>query len=158
MPRFKTTHDILKKSDQNEAFESSWFNSDKLVLPIKTKWDYSRDLHVEDVDYWEVLFESGGGIGFYAAWLPYAEFYLITTGYDVLNGPRFTDTNLKTCHIPYWDKTFETFYGPNAECHAVNRSKDFGILLQTTTIWIDDTDMWLHESAAVAFDKSIITI
>jgi len=157
MPRFKTTLNILKKSDENEAFESKWFDSDKLVLPPKIKWDYSRDLYVEDIDYWEVLYEASGGIGFYAAWLPYAEYYLITTGLDIKNGPQFTDTNLKTKHIPYWDKTFETFYGPNAEFHAVNRAKDFGILLNATTIWVDENEMWLHQPMS-SDDKPIIIL
>jgi hypothetical protein len=157
MPRFKTTLNILKKSDENEAFESKWFDSDKLVLPPKIKWDYSRDLQVEDIDYWEVLYEASDGIGFYAAWCPYAEYYLITTGLDIKNGPQFTDTNLKTQHIPYWHKTFETFYGPNAEFHAVNRAKDFGILLNATTIWVDESEMWLHQPMS-SDDKPIIIL
>jgi len=157
MPRFKTTLNILKKSDENEAFESKWFDSDELVLPPKIKWDYSRDLQVEDIDYWEVLYEASDGIGFYAAWCPYAEYYLITTGLDIKNGPQFTDINLKTQHIPYWHKTFETFYGPNAEFHAVNRAKDFGILLNATTIWVDESEMWLHQPMS-SDDKPIIIL
>ena len=157
MPQFKTTYNILKVSDENEAFESKWMDSDTVVLPPKINWDYSRDLHVEDIDYWEVLYEGSDGIGFYAAWLPYAEFFMITTGLDARAGPQFRDRNLKTAHIPYWDKTFETFYGPSAESHAVNRAKDFEILLNPSLIWVDDSEMWLHQ-AIPPENKPIILI
>jgi hypothetical protein len=74
-----------------------------------------------------------------------------------MNGPLFRDRNLKTAHIPYWDKTFETFYGPNAEMHAVNRAKDFGILLNPSLVWVDDSEMWLHQPLPQE-EKSIIIV
>jgi hypothetical protein len=157
MPQFRTTYNILKTSDENEAFNPNWMDSDTVVLPPKVNWDYSRDLHVEDIDYWEVLYESSGGIGFYAAWLPYAEYFLLTTGVDVKNGPQFRDRNLKTAHIPHWDKTFETFYGPNAEIHAVKRARDFGVLLNSSLVWVDDSEMWLHQELPQE-EKSIILL
>lgn len=155
MPQFKTTYNILKVSDEDEAFDKNWFESDQLRLPPKSHWDYKRDLFVEDVDYWEVLYEASGGIGFYAAWCPYAEFYMITTGFDVKHGPQWRDKNSP---IPYWDKTFETYYGPGAEYHAVNRAKDFGIVLNSTQIWVHPDDMWLHTKPDLPEDKKIIIL
>ena len=155
MPQFKTTYNILKVADEDEAFNKYWFESDRLRLPEKTHWDYKRDLYVEDVDYWEVLRESSGGIGFYAAWNPYAEFYMITTGFDIKNGPIWRDKNSP---IPYWDKTFETFYGPGAEYHAVTRAKDFGIHLSSSKIWVNPDDMWLHVHSEKLEDKKIILL
>jgi hypothetical protein len=77
MPRFKTTSNILK--DNSEYFDNNWMDSNKLELPPNPKWDNKRELQVEDVDIWEVLAEQSGPSGIYAAWCPYAEFYMIVT-------------------------------------------------------------------------------
>lgn len=78
MPMFKSTHDIFKQPWKNEVHNDNWFDSPFLQLPPNPIWDYKRELDVEDIDIWEVIYESGGGIGLYASWCPYAEFYMIT--------------------------------------------------------------------------------
>ena len=75
--RFKSTQNIFK--DFGEVFEQSWMDSNKVGMPPKTEWDYSRQLQIEDVDIWEVLAEQSGPTGIYAAWCPYAEFYMVVT-------------------------------------------------------------------------------
>jgi hypothetical protein len=118
MPFFKTTHNIFK--DYGEHFNANWMDSDKLVLPPTADWDYSRELTIEDVDIWELIHESS--VGIYAAWCPYAEFYLLR---------------------PFWQLEedgykIETFYGRNAAGRVRKRAKDFGIELHVTEIWVDD--------------------
>jgi hypothetical protein len=139
MPFFKSTYNILTKQDENEVFNVNWMDSDKLVLPPNPKWDYSRELTVEDIDIWEVIYESSGGWGVYAAWCPYAEFYLITTGLDYRNGARYVNGT------PYWDRTFETFYGPGAQQKVYKRAKELGIDLQVYNTWVEPDKMWLHQ-------------
>jgi hypothetical protein len=123
MPFFKTTVNIF--IDAGEHFDPNWMDSDKLVLPPKTDWDYQREMKIEDVDIWEMLFE--GGYGVYAAWSPYAEFYLIKP-------PGW---------IPSLD--IETFYGPGANKQVMKRMKELGIPFTPNKIWVDNEDMWLYE-------------
>jgi len=142
VPFFKTTFNILKKCDEDEAHESKWFTEDTLQLPPKIDWDYQRELQVEDVDLWEVLYEEGQGIGVYAAWLPYAEFYMLTTGINYSNDPRYFSRSGDT---PYWDRVVETFYGKNAQKRVWARAKELGIPLQLHQSWVETEDMWLHQ-------------
>ena len=72
--RFKSTQNIFK--DFGEVFETKWMDSNKIETPPSPKWDYSRELQIEDIDIWEVIFESGGGTGLYAAWCPYFKFFM----------------------------------------------------------------------------------
>jgi hypothetical protein len=152
MPQFKTSYNILKKQDEDECFNPNWMNSDKLVLPpggpddIKNKWDYSRELKVEDVDIWEVLYEATQGIGLYASWKPYAEFYMITTGLNLRNAPRIVKG------IRYWDRNSETFYGAGALNRATQRAIQLNIPVHINQIWVDSEDMWLYENP----DKKLI--
>ena len=127
MPFFKTTHNIFK--DYGEVFDSNWMDSDKLVLPPRTEWDYKREMTIEDVDVWELIYEAGGGRGVYAAWSPYAEFYMIKNSW--------TDTSN--------DLKIETFYGPSASKKVQKRAKELGMVLNTNKIWVDDEDMWLYQ-------------
>lgn len=75
MPRFKTTEMIFKGTE--EYFDENWMDTPFLQLPDHDAWDYSRELHIEDIDLWEVITEMSGITGLYAAFLPYAEFYMI---------------------------------------------------------------------------------
>jgi hypothetical protein len=138
MPSFKSTYNILKKQDEDEVFDPSWMNSDKLVLPPKIDWDYKREIQVEDIDIWEVLHEQGGGFGVYAAWLPYAEFYMLCKGTDVRN---------ESYHINgffYQGREIETFYGPNAQKRVYHRAREIGIELPVHKTWVDNDKMWLY--------------
>jgi len=80
MPQFKTTKNIFVDPWNDELFDQNWMNSESVSLPPKKDWDYKREIKIEDVDIWEVIYQQGGGLGLYASWSPYAEFYLITKG------------------------------------------------------------------------------
>ncbi len=76
MPQFKTTQNILKDFG-DEVWHDNNMDSDKIVLPPSPDWSYDRVMNFEDVEIWEVIIERGGGIAVYAAWCPYAEYYII---------------------------------------------------------------------------------
>ena len=126
---FKTTYNILKKSDEDELQSLENLNLTGVFIPPTTEWDYSREMVIEDVDIWEVLYEASGGIGVYASWLPYAEFYMITTGWI----PNTVN-----------DRIIETYYGPTSQKQMYARATVLGIPLRVHTVWIDDEDIWLH--------------
>jgi len=141
MPVFKSTYNILTKPDEDEVFNPNWMNSDKLILPPKANWDYAREMQIEDVNIWEVLYEESNGRGIYASWDPYAEFYLITTGLDFKNDIRWINNH------PYQNRTFETYYGPMAQSNVYNRAKELGIgPIQVNKVWVENEDMWLYSN------------
>ena len=140
MPIFKSTYNILKKPDEDEVYNPNWFDTPFLQTPTYKKWDYKREMKIEDVDIWEVLAENGGGFGVYAAWSPYAEFYLITTGSDDRN--QWTGF-LDNATYNYCDKFYETYYGPLAQKMVEKRALELGIILKKSFIWIDEEDTWL---------------
>ena len=134
MPFFKSTYNILKTPWEDEVHNPNWFDSDKLILPPggpsdkKFQWDYSREMKIDDVDIWEQLYYATGGLGVYAAWCPFAEFYMITI-------PTFsTEVNLKV----------ETFYGQYASQRAFKRARELQIPLSLNSVWVEPEDMWLH--------------
>lgn len=137
MPFFKTTYNILVKQDEDELFNENWMDSDKLILPPKVDWDYSREMQIEDVDIWEVIYEATNGIGLYAAWLPYAEFYLLTTGNDY-DATRYFN------NVPYGYRNWETYYGKNASEKVIKRCNDLKIPISIHKKWVDEEDMWLY--------------
>ena len=104
MPRFKSTQNILK--DNNEYYDANWFDKPFLELPPNPKWDNKRELQIEDIDIWEVLAEMSGPTGIYAAWMPYAEFYMI-----VKQG-----------------KIDSTYYGEGSDKYAAKRADELGII------------------------------
>lgn len=136
MPIFKSTYNILKKPDEDEVFNPNWMDSETLILPPTKKWDYSREMTIEDVDIWEVIAENGA-MGIYAAWCPYAEFYMISLGANYRTG--WTVGNYH-----YQDKIIETFYGKNAGVKAYNRALEIGIMPPVNKVWVDPEDMWLY--------------
>ena len=137
MYQFKSTYTILKNPGYDEAHNPNWFDSPFLQTPPSYPWDYKREMQIEDVDIWEILVEEGGGLGIYAAWCPYAEFYLITTGSDLRN--VWIDGNLT-----YNDRHWETYYGAGAQKQVQKRAKELNLNLPTFKVWVDDNDMWLH--------------
>lgn len=138
MPSFKSTYNILKKQDECEVYNDNWMDSDSLVLPTWTKWDYHREMNIEDVDIWQVLYEASEGIGVYAAWQPYAEFYMLLTGNNYSSEPRIIDG------FCYWDKHIETFYAQGAQQKLLARTKELKIPLALESVWVDDDEMWLY--------------
>ena len=126
MPRFKSTQNIF--TDFSEVFDENWMDHDTLQLPPKIEWDYSRPLQIEDIDIWEVIYEQGGAVGVYAAWSPYAEFYLIRVGWELENQGYGA----------------ETYYGPGASQKVISRCKELNIPISVNKIWVDSEDMWLY--------------
>ena len=137
--------------DEDEAFNSKWMESDSLILPPNTPWDYKRELQIEDVDLWEVLYEASHGIGLYAAWLPYAEFYLITTSFNLNNSAKIING------FCYWDKNFETYYGPGAQQQVIRRCQELQIPYRLNQMWVENEDMWLYQSVTPQLNTTIIT-
>jgi hypothetical protein len=125
MPIFKSTQNIF--TDNGEVFDPNWMDSDKLILPPKEPWDYKREMNIEDVDVWELVYEQGGGVGVYAAWHPYAEFYLIRTGW--WNAPD----------------NIETYYGAGAQKLVQKRMKELGMRFNLHQHWVEPEDMWLYQ-------------
>ncbi len=130
MPFFKTTSNIFKNPWEDDLFDPNWMDSDKIILPPKINWDYSRELQIEDIDIWEQIYYESGGLGLYAAWSPYAEFYLITHKF-------FANTS----------NSIETFYGPGSGEKAYLRAKELGMPIKTNEVWVDNEDMWLYQSS-----------
>jgi hypothetical protein len=137
MPQFKTTYNILTQVDADELFNINNLNYDSEILPPTKDWDYSRELKIEDIDIWEVLYESSGGIGVYAAWLPNAEFYMITTGWnaDIYQTPS--------------NKNIETYYGQGAQHQVYKKSKELNIPLAVYNTWVDEKDLWLYTNKKI---------
>lgn len=116
MPFFKTTNNIFK--DYQEYFDENWMDSDKLKIPPAHKWTYDREMTIEDVDLWEVIYE--GNFGIYASYSPQAEFYMIFPYYWMLQGGH----------------QIETFYGKDAANRTWARAKELGITLPVTEYWL----------------------
>ena len=74
MPLFRSSQNIF--SDFGEVFDPNWMDKDTITLPPSPKWVGPAAIQFEDVDIWEVIIESGKG-KVYAAWCPYAEFYMV---------------------------------------------------------------------------------
>ena len=121
MPFFKTTKNILFCPWEDELFDENWMDSDKLMLPPSKKWNYSKELKIEDVEVWEVICESGGGFGVYASWNPYAEFYLVMENYIV-----------------------ETYYGPGSQKNIIEKMKKFDVPIPKNEVWVEKEDLWLY--------------
>jgi len=85
MPRWKVTEQILNLSKDGEFFDENWMNYDRIwqYAPEPVPWDGNRPIRFEDVDLWEVITEMSGPIGIYAAYQPYAEYYVVTKNWTV---------------------------------------------------------------------------
>ena len=121
--RFRTTQNIF--NDMEEYFDPNWMDSNKLILPPKTDWDYKRPMKIEDVNVWEVIYEQGGAVGVYASWDPYAEFYMIRVGW-LLEQQGYG---------------FETYYGPGSMKQVTERMEEMDIPYSLNKIWIEPEDM-----------------
>jgi hypothetical protein len=127
MPVYKSNKDIFKTHSE-EVFENRWFDNDVLYVPKTKKWDYKRELKIEDIEVWEVIFEDSWGLGIYAAYEPYAEFYLIR--YLSHDGPHAADT----------------FYGSGAQDKIIKFMIEHGIPFQVNDVWVENDEMWLYDS------------
>jgi hypothetical protein len=122
MPFFKTTQNIFK--DNGEYFNPDWMNYDTIQTPPKKNWDYKEELTIEKVNLWEVIAEASWGV--YAAWDPYAEFYMVVP--------------------PYWENknSLEVYYGKGASFQIAKRMKELGFAVPKNKIWVDSDMMWLY--------------
>jgi hypothetical protein len=111
MLTFKNTLDIIS-NPWNYNFSSK--NVSPPFLPTSTQWAENREITVNDVILWEQLYYEPGNIGVYAAYNPYAEFYLITFNL-FLNS----------------DARFEEFVGDDAAQKCYDRAVELGIYLQS---------------------------
>lgn len=105
MPQFKTTQNILKDFG-DEVWHDNNMDSDKIILPPSPDWSYDRVMNFEDVEIWEVLIERGGGVALYAAWCPYAEYYIIRHN---------------------WGEDIEAFYGRFVQPQVLERLEQLKI-------------------------------
>lgn len=128
MPFYKTTKNIFV--DFNEHFDQNWMDSDDIYVPPNQKWDYKREMQLDDVDLWEVIWESDFGI--YGSYQPYAEFYLVK--YPL----RFMEDRPE---LP----PYITFYGQGAQVELTKHLKKWNIVLPINKLWVEDEDMWLYK-------------
>jgi len=134
MPQYKTTYNILVDVGGDEFFHPSQYEGNTAFIPPTEDWDYKREMCIDDVDVWECLIEASNGIGIYAAHIPYAEFYLVTTGFDTSN-PTYHNKHIT-----------ETYYGPNAQKKVYARAKELGYDLRIYDTWADPDDTWLFDN------------
>lgn len=141
MPFFKSTKDIFVTPWEDEVHNDNWFDTPFLQLPPSEPWDYQREMTIDDVDIWEQIYFESGGTGLYAAWSPYAEFYMIT----------------KNIYIPgNMENVIELFYGPMASKNAFQRAVELGMPVQMKKLWVSDEDLWLYSEEYEEENKIII--
>ena len=129
MNQFRTTSGIFNTTLGKEIyFNDNWMDSDIIITPPKTNWSYSRELTIEDIDLWEIIWESSFA-GVYAAWSPYAEFYLITT--------------------PFEEQPIEVYYGSGAQEKVQKKLNELGAGVATYSIWVEPEDMWLYSNQKI---------
>lgn len=139
MATYKTTYNILKTPWEEELFNENWMDKDIPYAPPTVDWDYSREMRIEDVEIWEQIYYATGGLGLYAAYLPYAEFYMIT-GMWVVEKPS----------------NIECFYGPGSMEAAYKRARELGMPIELKPQWVDDKDLWLYQEQKQDSDKIIL--
>ena len=109
MPRWKATEQIINLHRDGEVFDENWMNYDSIFqyMPEPTKWTENRPPRVDEVDIWEVITETSGPVGVYAAWQPYAELYVVTNRWSIVqefsgwNANARLEEYLKKYKIPY---------------------------------------------------------
>jgi hypothetical protein len=99
--------------------------------PLSMDCNYSQPLKIKDIEVWEEIYRQPGNIGIYAAWSPYAEFYLI------IHELFFN-----------FDQGIEIFSGEYAMSDIMKRSKEFGIDLPVNKIW---TNSWRTPPANITY-------
>ena len=112
---FKQTREILftRSLDVLEVKNQS------AQLPPQLDWNYTKEPTLKDIALWEEIYRQPGNIGIYAAWSPYAEFYMIV--YEL-----FLGTGYET----------ETFYGSSAAEDLFKKAKSLDIHLEIQKIYI----------------------
>lgn len=109
MPRWKATEQILDPSKDGEFFDENWMNYKRIsqYAPPIVEWNSERPMRIEDVDLWEVIAEQSGPVGVYAAYMPFGELYVVTSGWRVIaefagwNANNRLEEYLIANNIPY---------------------------------------------------------
>lgn len=109
MPRWKTTEQILHLSKDGEIFEENWMNyeSIKQYMPPNPPWREKTSIKFENVDIWEVIYEESGLSGIYAAWCPYAPYFIVTDHWRIvkefwgINGEKQLQKYMFENNIPF---------------------------------------------------------
>lgn len=114
----RSTHDILQHPWKLD-FSNCTRSTNTTVPP---GWEQSRELTINDVNFWEQLYYSPGSLGIYVSWSPYAEFYIIV--YNLFS------------HL---DQGIQTFSGPDAAEQVSRQAAVFGVELQLKNVWVELT-------------------
>ena len=77
MPRWKDSRNLIGVQHDGEVFDPNWMNHEHVQEPPTFLWSEKRPPRFEEIDIWEVITEWGGLGGVYAAWCPYAEYYVV---------------------------------------------------------------------------------
>ena len=125
---FKTTAEILSAVWNQHDFNLNTLPNYHAELPDKQSWLHRNDLTFDKVRVWETLYYKGGVMGMYAAWDPYAEFFVIT-------------------HNLFLDSPagIEIFYGPGAIRQFYNRAKELGVELPIGPVWVDPEHLTIYD-------------
>lgn len=117
---FRTTSEILAALWDETDFHVGQAQHHYTALPDSQSWLHRDDLTFDQVRIWETLYYKGGVMGMYAAWDPYAEFFIIT-------------------HNLFLDNPagIEIFYGPGAIRQFYNRAKELGVELPIGPVWVE---------------------
>lgn len=118
MPRWKATEQILNLSKDGEVFDENWMNYDSIYqyMPPHPEWKEERPIKFEDVDIWEVIFEWSGLSGVYAAWCPYAHYFIVTDRWTII----------------------KEFWGIQGEKDLQKYLTEIGVPFSTNKIWVDE--------------------
>lgn len=133
MPQFRSTKDILTDLERNELYNENNYDSNTAWLPVTKEWDYKRELTIDDVDIWEVIHEASGGLGIYASYVPWAEFYMVCSGLKPGDG-----------RDPY----IETYYGPGAQQKVADKAQQLGLPIGWFKTWVPEEESWLYQTSA----------
>lgn len=109
MPRWKTTGQITNLRNDGEVFDPNWMNYSRVqdYMPAPTPWTEKHPPRVEQIEIWEVITEISGPVGVYAAWTPYAELFVVTNRWRIveefsgLNANSRLEQYLIKHRIPY---------------------------------------------------------
>jgi hypothetical protein len=117
---FKTTADIF--NTPSVVYEDY---ASKGILPPTSNWTYERELTIEEVDLWEIVYDLPCYLSVYASYCPYANFFLLVPG--VYMKEKMSD--------------IETYYGIDAQKRVYLRCKQLGINLELNDVYIDEKFM-----------------
>ena len=124
MPRWKNTEQLIKLSNDGEIFDENWMNYNSIYqyMPKQEKWKENRRIKFEDVYIWEVIAEVSGPVGVYAAWQPYAPYFIVMKQWSI----------------------DQEFWGIEGEKKLQQYMIDNNINFSLNKIWVESEDMWLY--------------